>query len=166
MAERFEGQVVGIAALGDPVRRRLYEHVVGATDAVSRDQAASAIGIKRALAAFHLDKLVDAGLLEVEYRRLTGRTGPGAGRPSKLYRRSGREFDVTLPPREYDLGAQVLATAVQRAAASGGDVIACVRQAHSSVASNSSLTAAGALSRGWSPRWPSTATNPGSRTAT
>jgi predicted ArsR family transcriptional regulator len=129
MAEEFEEQVVGVAALADPARRRLYEHVVAAADAVSRDQAATAVGVKRALAAFHLDKLVDAGLLDVEYRRLTGRTGPGAGRPSKLYRRSGREFDVTLPPREYDLGGHVLATGVQRAAAGGGGVMACVREA-------------------------------------
>jgi predicted ArsR family transcriptional regulator len=129
MAEEFEEQVVGVAALADPARRRLYEHVVGASDSVSRDQAAVAVGIKRALAAFHLDKLVDAGLLAVEYRRLTGRTGPGAGRPSKLYRRSEREFDVSLPPREYDLGGQVLAAGVERAVATGDDVLACVRTA-------------------------------------
>ncbi|HLR84901.1 MAG TPA: transcriptional regulator, partial [Nocardioidaceae bacterium] len=52
---------------------------------------------------------------EVEYRRLTGKTGPGAGRPSKLYRRAGREFAVSLPPRQYDLVGDILATAVTRA---------------------------------------------------
>ena len=128
MPADFEEQVVGVAALSDPIRRRLYEHVVGQPDAVSRDAAAAAAGIKRPLAAFHLDKLVDQGLLEVEYRRLSGRTGPGAGRPAKLYRRGQREFDVTLPPREYDLVGHVLAAAVQRAASTGEDVLACVRQ--------------------------------------
>jgi predicted ArsR family transcriptional regulator len=128
MAERFEHDVAGVAALADPVRRRLYEHVVGQPDAVGRDEAAAAAGIKRPLAAFHLDKLVDEGLLEVEYRRLTGRTGPGAGRPAKLYRRSQREFDVTLPPREYDLVGQILAAGIQRAAEGGGEVLTCVRQ--------------------------------------
>ena len=124
----FEEQVSGIAALSEPVRRRLYEHVVAEGRPISRDEAATAMGIKRPLAAFHLDKLVEEGLLDVEFRRLTGRTGPGAGRPAKLYFRSDREFDVTLPPREYDLAGRVLAAAVQRSAETGEDVLACVRQ--------------------------------------
>ena len=124
----FAQQVSGIAALSEPVRRRLYEHVVHTGRPVSRDEAAAATGIKRPLAAFHLDKLVDEGLLDVEFRRLTGRTGPGAGRPAKLYFRSEREFDVTLPPREYDLAGRVLAAAIQRSAETGEEVIACVRQ--------------------------------------
>ena len=114
--------VAGVAALADPVRRRLYEHVVSHPEPVSRDDAATAAGIKRPLAAFHLDKLVEEGLLDVEFRRLSGKSGPGAGRPSKLYRRSQRQFDVTLPPREYDLAGRMLAEAVQQAAASGDDV--------------------------------------------
>src|SRR5690349_1086433 len=69
--------------------------------------------------AFHLDRLVAEGLLEVEFRRLSGRTGPGAGRPSKLYRRADREFAVSLPPRRYDLVGDILAAAVTRA---GGGV--------------------------------------------
>ncbi len=123
----FDQQVAGVAALADEVRRRVYEHVAGQSEAVSRDAAADAAGIKRSLAAFHLDKLVAEGLLEVEYRRLTGRTGPGAGRPAKLYRRAARQFDVTLPPREYDLAGHVLAAAVQRAAGTGEDVITSLR---------------------------------------
>lgn len=128
MADEFPEQVVGIAALAEPIRRRLYEHVVDQSRPVSRDEAATAAGIKRALAAFHLDKLVDQGLLDVEYRRLTGRSGPGAGRPAKLYFRSAREFDVTLPPREYDLAGGVLAAGVQRSTETGEDVLVCVRQ--------------------------------------
>jgi predicted ArsR family transcriptional regulator len=104
--------IEAVALLGEPARRSLYDAVIGATDALSRDQAASAAGVTRALAAFHLDKLVEAGLLEVEYRRLTGRTGPGAGRPSKLYRRGTREVGVSLPSRHYEVPAQLFATAL------------------------------------------------------
>jgi predicted ArsR family transcriptional regulator len=104
--------IEAIALLGEPARRALYDAVVRATSAVSRDEAASAAGVTRALAAFHLDKLVEVGLLDVEYRRLTGRTGPGAGRPSKLYRRGSREVEVSLPSRHYEVPAQLFATAL------------------------------------------------------
>ena len=104
--------VDAVAALGEPTRRRLYEFVARAGGGVSRDQAARGAGTTRALAAFHLDKLVEAGLLEVEYRRLSGRSGPGAGRPSKLYRRAAAEVTVNLPPRHYDLGGALLADAL------------------------------------------------------
>jgi len=110
--EDREAQIETVAALKEPVRRALYLHVVGSPDDVSRDRAAEAVGIRRALAAFHLDKLVDEGLLEATYRRLSGRGGPGAGRPSKLYRRSDREVRVTLPQREYKLAADLFARAL------------------------------------------------------
>jgi predicted ArsR family transcriptional regulator len=77
---------------------------------------------------FHLDKLVAAGLLEVEYRRLTGRTGPGAGRPSKLYRRSARDVALSVPPRRYDLAGEVLAEAVDRAVRDGEPVSTTVER--------------------------------------
>jgi predicted ArsR family transcriptional regulator len=107
--------VSGIAALNEPVRRELYLYVASRPTEVSRDEAAAACGVSRALAAFHLDKLVDEGLLEPTYRRLTGRTGPGAGRPTKLYRRSGRQVSVTLPPRSYELAAKLFAGALDGA---------------------------------------------------
>jgi predicted ArsR family transcriptional regulator len=102
--------------LDEPVRRALYDAVAGATQPLSRDEAASATGVSRALAAFHLDKLVGAGLLDVEYRRLSGRSGPGAGRPAKLYRRGSREVGVSLPERHYEVPAGLLATAVEHLA--------------------------------------------------
>ncbi len=92
-------QIAAIAALADPVRRSLYFYVVGRPAHVGRDEAARAVKVSRALAAFHLDKLVEAGLLETIYRRLTKRRGPGAGRPAKLYCPVARQFTVTLPPR-------------------------------------------------------------------
>lgn len=111
----FERQVAGIASLNEPVRRALYQYVVSRGGDVSRDEAARAVGITRSLAVFHLDKLVEEGLLEVRYQRLTGRTGPGAGRPSKLYRRSARQLDVSLPPRSYELAARLFARAIDDA---------------------------------------------------
>jgi len=71
------------------------------------------VGVDRSLAAFHLDKLVERGLLEATYRRLSGRTGPGSGRPSKLYRRSARQHELTLPPRRYELAARLLVEGVE-----------------------------------------------------
>ena len=112
--DTFTDQVAGIAALHDPVRRNLYLYVSERHSEVSRDEAATACGISRTLAAFHLDKLVDEGLLEPTYRRLTGRTGPGAGRPTKLYRRSDRQVSVSLPPRSYELAATLFASALDR----------------------------------------------------
>jgi predicted ArsR family transcriptional regulator len=112
--------VAGIAALVEPARRALYEYVVGEPAPVGREQAAEAVGIALHSAKFHLDRLVDEGLLEVEYRRLTGRSGPGSGRPAKLYRRSTVELSVSLPQRRYDLAGDVLATAIERSSA--GDV--------------------------------------------
>jgi predicted ArsR family transcriptional regulator len=100
-----------VAALAEPVRRALYLHVAGQSEPVGRDAAAAAVGIGRALAAFHLDRLVDAGLLTAEYRRLTGRSGPGAGRPAKLYRRADRVIEVSLPERRYELVARLFAEA-------------------------------------------------------
>jgi predicted ArsR family transcriptional regulator len=104
--------LAALAVLADPVRRRLYLHVAGLTDPVSRDEAAAAIGIGRPLAAHHLDRLVAAGLLFAEYRRRSGRTGPGAGRPAKLYRSSQREVRAGLPQRRYEIAAELMATAL------------------------------------------------------
>ncbi len=110
--EDFEAQVTSIGALAEPTRLALYRYVVAAGKPVGREQAAEATGLPVHTVKFHLDRLVEEGLLEVEYRRLTGRTGPGAGRPAKLYRRASRQVSVTLPERRYDLAGDVLAAAV------------------------------------------------------
>jgi predicted ArsR family transcriptional regulator len=101
-------ELEAMAALLEPNRRRLYRYVERQSRAVSRDEAAQAVGISRALAAFHLDKLVGFGLLKTEYRRLSGRSGPGAGRTAKLYRRSRHQFAVSLPHRNHELLARLL----------------------------------------------------------
>ncbi|GGB22510.1 ArsR family transcriptional regulator [Flexivirga endophytica] len=108
-----------LAALADPVRRRLYEFVADQDTPARRDTAADAVGISRTLAAYHLDRLVEAGLLSTSYARPAGQGGPGAGRPAKLYETTQDEVSVTVPPRSYDVLAGVLADAVA-ADASGG----------------------------------------------
>ncbi|HEV8252177.1 MAG TPA: helix-turn-helix domain-containing protein [Candidatus Limnocylindria bacterium] len=106
--------IEAVALLEEPNRRRLYELVTVSREPISRDEAAAELGISRELAAFHLERLLGAGLLETEYRRRGGRTGPGAGRPAKLYRRSNRDVSVSLPTRHYDVAAELLATALDR----------------------------------------------------
>jgi predicted ArsR family transcriptional regulator len=103
-----------IGALADPLRRRLYDVVVARDDGIGREEAARAVGVPPHTARFHLDKLVEEGLLDVDHRRLSGRSGPGAGRPAKIYRRSGTEVAVSLPERGYDLVGGVFAAAVER----------------------------------------------------
>jgi predicted ArsR family transcriptional regulator len=103
-----------IALLQDAARRSLYEYVVGQGREVGRNEAAEAVGLQRTLAAFHLDRLAAAGLLEVGYRRLNARGGPGAGRPAKLYRRAKTERTYSAPPRDYARAAQVFAEAIER----------------------------------------------------
>ena len=151
MSTHRPGDLAALTALShleDPLRRRLYEYVAESDGPISREQAAAAVGIGRTLAAYHLDKLADAGILTISYQRLTGRAGPGAGRPAKLYTRASREMTVSVPPRDYELLARLLVAAVeqdaggavraavngvaleagQRAGAqSGGDVIAALR---------------------------------------
>jgi predicted ArsR family transcriptional regulator len=114
--------IAGVSSLAEPQRRALYRFVVERGEPVGKDAAADAMGIARSVAGFHLDRLVADGLLTTEFRRLTGRQGPGAGRPAKLYRRAPREVSVSLPPRQYDLAASLLASAVNRSLADGTPV--------------------------------------------
>lgn len=107
--------LAAVCSLNEPVRRALYDYVAAQSGEVSRNEAAEALGIQRPLAAFHLDRLVEAGLLEASFRRLTGRSGPGAGRPAKVYRRSSSERAVSLPPRHYGLAAELMAEALENA---------------------------------------------------
>jgi predicted ArsR family transcriptional regulator len=113
------GRVAGIAALADPIRRELYLYVSAQIAPVSRDQASDALGIARHTAKFHLDKLAEEGLLDVSFKRFSERRGPGAGRPTKLYARSSRQLSVILPERRYDVAGELLATAIEDAAAQG-----------------------------------------------
>lgn len=115
MGDSWSEQIAGIGALAEPARQALYRYVVAQSGAVGREEAARATGVALHSAKFHLDKLVEEGLLDVEFRRLTGRQGPGAGRPAKLYRRSDRELAVSLPERHYELAGAVMASAMDQA---------------------------------------------------
>jgi predicted ArsR family transcriptional regulator len=109
-----EPDLDALALLVEPVRRDLYDWVVAQARPVGRAEAAAALKITRALATFHLDRLAAAGLLEAGYRRLSGRVGPGAGRPARVYWRAAREFNVSLPDRRYERAAQLFALALER----------------------------------------------------
>ena len=99
----LDRRLAALASLGDPLRRALYRSVTSRDGGVGRDEAAAAVGVSRALAAYHLDKLVEAGLLDTRFERRTGRRGPGAGRTAKLYLRSASPVEVALPARDYEL---------------------------------------------------------------
>jgi len=150
-----------IAALDDPVRLRLYDYVCGQDHEVSRDEAAAAAGVQRAMAAFHLDKLAAAGLLSVTFRRPAGRSGPGAGRPAKLYCRSSGEHQVSVPPRDYQAAAEILAEvaevagaepAVQRVARRRGSQAGRAARTANLGASAADLVATTLAAQGYRPR--------------
>ncbi len=124
----FDEQVKGIAALENQISRSAYRLVIE-HGWINRDTAAEILAIARSVATFHLEKLVDAGLLKVRYERTSGRTGPGAGRPTKFYGRSMREFELSLPPRRYDLAGSLLADAVARTESDGTPIAEAVSQA-------------------------------------
>lgn len=114
--------VTALGALADPVRRTLYRYVASLQQPVGREQVAAAAGLAPHVARFQLDRLVDAGLLEVEYRRPSGRGGPGAGRPTKLYRPSSTDYAASVPERRYDLAGAVLTRAVAATIRDGRDL--------------------------------------------
>lgn len=120
--EVLDADVSAVAALDEPTRRRLYDHVVRQPAPVGRDEAAAALGLARQTAAFHLDRLADESLLDVIYERRGGRSGPGAGRPAKLYRRSEKQVTVSLPERHYELAGRLLAQAMEESEATGEPV--------------------------------------------
>ena len=126
---RLDSGVTRLASLAEPTRRALYLYVYAQAAPVSRDEAAAGVGVPRHKAKFHLDKLVEDGLLETEFARRTGRQGPGAGRPAKLYRRAARELAVTVPERRYELAGQLMARAISDARTEGRPAAETLRRA-------------------------------------
>jgi predicted ArsR family transcriptional regulator len=104
--------LLAIAMLAEPLRQRLYLYLRERHEPVGREDAARSVGISVKLAAFHLDRMAEAGLLDVDYRRLSGRVGPGAGRPAKVYSLSSRQFSVVIPQTRYALAASMMASAL------------------------------------------------------
>ena len=121
-SDELERRISGIAALDQPLRRQLYRLLSERGSWVTRDEASEALSVARSVAAFHLDKLAEAGLIEVGFERLSGRTGPGAGRPTKRYRRGDGEVSASVPERRYDLAGSLLAAAVAESERTGAPV--------------------------------------------
>ncbi len=98
------------AVLVDPVRRRIFQVARRARRPVTRDEAASAAHVSRSLAAFHLDKLVEAGLLRASIRSSTG--AGRVGRRPKVYEIGPAEVHLDVPRRQHGLLADVLVDAL------------------------------------------------------
>lgn len=96
--------------LGDEVRRELYAFIRAAHRPISREEAAARAGISRKLAAFHLDKLVSAGLLRARYDPQPGLRR--VGRTPKTYEPAETDIAVTIPPRQHEVLARILVDAV------------------------------------------------------
>lgn len=146
----LERRISGIASLDQPLRRALYRLLSDRDGWVTRDEASEALDVPRSVAAFHLDKLVEAGMAETRYERTSGRTGPGAGRPSKLYRRRAGEVAASVPERRYDLAGSLLATAVADAESTGAPIdesLSTAAHAAGKVIGEEAVEAAGPLSR-------------------
>lgn len=100
--------VEAVASLTDPVRRGLFDAVAAARAPLTREQAAAQVGVSRRLAAFHLDKLVAVGLLEVQTAPAAGRVG----RRPRVYRRAAADLRVSVPSRRPVLLARLLLQAL------------------------------------------------------
>ena len=105
-----DASIRAVAALEDQLRRGMYAYIRQANRPVSRDEAAAAVGISRKLAAFHLDKLVEAGVLSAHYAALSGIRK--VGRTPKVYEPSGLDIRVNFPQRQHELLAAILLDAV------------------------------------------------------
>lgn len=117
---RADLAIDALAALSEPTRRRVYEHLRASGTPTTREEVAAALGLGRPIVAFHLDALAKAGVVDVDYARPPGRRGPGAGRPAKRYRVTAGEIAASVPARRYDLAGRILAAGVRDASRSGG----------------------------------------------
>jgi predicted ArsR family transcriptional regulator len=145
-AEDIEHRISRIATLDQPVRRDLYR-LAAERGRLTRDEAADALGLPRSVAAFHLDKLAESRLLDVAFERTSGRSGPGAGRPSKVYSPSDEETSVSLPDRHYDLAGSLLAAAIDESMQTGtpiADALAASARVAGKLLGEDATTAVGA----------------------
>ena len=115
----LERQAERYAVLEDPQRRAIYQFVRRAHRPVTREEVAAELDVSRGLAAFHLERLLDAGWLTADAVRPPGRGGPGGGRPAKRYTASAAEVTLEIPARRYALAGQLLARAIDRAGSAG-----------------------------------------------
>lgn len=130
MLSGLQRDVRAVGALDDDLRRRMYVFLREVGRPATRDEVAAETGVSRKLAAFHLDKLVDRGLLEATYARPPGRSGRGAGRTAKYYEPSTREFEISIPERTYDLMGSILLGAITHQESGESADLAAKRVAH------------------------------------
>lgn len=109
-AELSKEAIAAVAALDNNLRRGMYEFIRAAYHPVTREQAAQAVGISTKLAAFHLDKLVRAGLLRSHYPRTSGLSK--VGRTAKAYEPVDLDIRISLPERQHDVLAAILVDAL------------------------------------------------------
>ncbi|WP_425246166.1 helix-turn-helix transcriptional regulator [Streptomyces sp. NEAU-NA10] len=109
-AHPADSAIDSVSVLSEDSRRRMFTFIRRAGRAVTRDEAAASVGISRKLAAFHLDKLVDAGLLRARFET------PGGirkvGRRPKVYEPTDAQITVSIPDRRHELLADLLLDAV------------------------------------------------------
>src|SRR3954471_16377335 len=104
--DRLDG--LGASELRDTLlHARAQEH------AVSADDVAGALGVHRNVARGRLERLVAAGLLEPAFERRSGRQGPGAGRPAKVYAVAPELKPLEFPHRHSEELLSLLAGALQ-----------------------------------------------------
>jgi predicted ArsR family transcriptional regulator len=101
-----------LAPLLEPARRRVFAFVALAESPVSREETAAATGISLALATFHLERLLEASLVEAGFSAGKGSGSGVRGRPAKLYRAARQDLLVSLPARDYRLAAELFADAL------------------------------------------------------
>ncbi|MBW3557826.1 MAG: transcriptional regulator [Actinobacteria bacterium] len=116
MRRTLEEEAAKYDLLGDPQRRRIYLAMRQASKAMSKDEVAASLGISRTLATFHLEKLLEGGFLEAHFARSTTQQTLRSGRPAKYYRPTDREVALRIPPRRYDVAAEILASALSTTA--------------------------------------------------
>ncbi|MER6472378.1 helix-turn-helix transcriptional regulator [Streptomyces collinus] len=126
-ADEVDRAIDSVSALGEDSRRRMFAFIRRSGHAVTRDEAAASVGISRKLAAFHLDKLVDAGLLRARYE------SPGGirkvGRKPKVYEPTDAQIAVSIPDRRHELLADLLLEAVVTEGADESAAQAAMRSA-------------------------------------
>jgi predicted ArsR family transcriptional regulator len=115
----WANRMAALASLGDEKRRQLFELVASSPGAVGRDDVAQRTGLPRSTVSFHLDRLVQDGLLAVEFHKPPGKAGPGSGRPAKMYRPVAGEIGASVPDRNYDLAGELMAAAIEKSSSAG-----------------------------------------------
>jgi predicted ArsR family transcriptional regulator len=99
-------------ALGDDELRRTLLFVRAEGRPVSADGVGRALEAPRTAARWRLERLVDAGLLVSHFERRSGRGGPGAGRPAKLYAAAPETMPVEFPRRRSETLVALLMRAI------------------------------------------------------